>query len=291
MCSKDAYSLLKNLAFSDCPISLSFESLKKLLLKHLQPANFEDAERAKFHSLTCGGSQPVRDFILQLQTQASRCNFQDQLQTQLRGRLTAGINYPELQQKLLLMHDCTFQLATAVCKQYQDVRAIIYDESSLSFNVSDSKQPPSRQKRTVSRPFSPQLHSTVITDALPVGIGAVLEQNGHPVLCISRRLTAAKRGHSQTQGEALTVYWVVTRMHKYLYGTPFTIVSDHEALQFIYNPQRSLAKSSAAMVQRWSMRLSPILTTSIIAVRSPFHMQTIYHALPLQRRLLRVMVY
>ncbi|VDP90265.1 unnamed protein product [Echinostoma caproni] len=46
---KDAYSLLKNLALPDSLISLSYESLKTLLLKHLQPANFEAAERAKFH--------------------------------------------------------------------------------------------------------------------------------------------------------------------------------------------------------------------------------------------------
>ncbi|VDP78289.1 unnamed protein product [Echinostoma caproni] len=70
-------------------------------------------------------------------------------------------------------------------------------------------------------------------DASPVGIGAVLEQNRHPVLCISSRLTAAERGDSQTQREALAVYWAVTRMHKYLCGTHFTIASDHEALQFI----------------------------------------------------------
>ncbi|VDP86286.1 unnamed protein product [Echinostoma caproni] len=104
---KDAYSLLKNLAFPDSPISLSYESLKTLLLEHLQPVNFKAAERAKFNLLTSGGSQPVRDFILQLQTQASRCNFGDQLQTQLRDRIIVGINYPELQQKLLLMHDYT----------------------------------------------------------------------------------------------------------------------------------------------------------------------------------------
>ncbi|VDP87496.1 unnamed protein product [Echinostoma caproni] len=53
---KNAHSLLTNLAFSDSPISLSYESLKTLLLKHLQPANFEGTERAKFHSLTRGGS-------------------------------------------------------------------------------------------------------------------------------------------------------------------------------------------------------------------------------------------
>ncbi|VDP71853.1 unnamed protein product [Echinostoma caproni] len=83
-----------------------------------------------------------------------------------------------------------------------------------------------------------------------------MEQNGHPVLCISRKLTAAECGYSQTQQEALAVYWAVTRMQKYIYSTHFTIVSEHEALQFIYNPQRSMAKSSAAMVQRWSIALS-----------------------------------
>ncbi|VDP88191.1 unnamed protein product [Echinostoma caproni] len=54
---------------------------KTLLLKHLPPANFEAVERAKLHSLT-----PVLDFIIQLQTEASRCNFGDQLQIQLRSR-------------------------------------------------------------------------------------------------------------------------------------------------------------------------------------------------------------
>ncbi|VDP33603.1 unnamed protein product [Echinostoma caproni] len=88
---KDAYSLLKNLESPDSPISFSYESLETLFLKHLQPDNFEAAERAKFHSLTCGGSQHVRDFILQLKTQASRCKFGDQLQTQLRDRLIAAI--------------------------------------------------------------------------------------------------------------------------------------------------------------------------------------------------------
>ncbi|MBM6549361.1 RNase H-like domain-containing protein, partial [Streptococcus dysgalactiae] len=108
----------------------------------------------------------------------------------------------------------------------------------------------------VLRPFSPTHRPIVYTDASPTGIGAVLEQNGHPVLCISRRLTKAEQGYAQTQREALAVYWAVSRLHKYLFGIPFTIVSDHEALKFIYNPTNSLAKSSAAMVQRWSIALS-----------------------------------
>ena len=108
----------------------------------------------------------------------------------------------------------------------------------------------------VLKPFSPKIHSTLITDASPIGLGAVLEQEGRPVVCISRLLSKAEQGYSQTQREALAVYWAVKRLHKYLFGLKFTIVTDHEALKFIYHPHKSLAKSSAAMVQRWSLFLS-----------------------------------
>ena len=47
--------------------------------------------------------------MLLLQTQAVKRNYGEQLQMQLRDRLIAGINIPELKQKLLLMVDPTFQ--------------------------------------------------------------------------------------------------------------------------------------------------------------------------------------
>nr|CAH8830390.1 unnamed protein product [Trichobilharzia regenti]CAH8830393.1 unnamed protein product [Trichobilharzia regenti] len=89
-----------------------------------------------------------------------------------------------------------------------------------------------------------------------MGIAAVLEQNGQPVICISRRLSKSEQGYSKTQKEALAVVWAMRRLHKYLFGTKFHIVIDHQALKFIYNPEKSLNKSSAAMVQRWSLELS-----------------------------------
>ena len=48
---KEAYALVKNLAFPDSPISLPYEKLKDILLTHIRPVNFEAAERAKFHVL------------------------------------------------------------------------------------------------------------------------------------------------------------------------------------------------------------------------------------------------
>ena len=112
------------------------------------------------------------------------------------------------------------------------------------------------QSDTVLRPFSPKLHSTIITDASPCGIGAISEQEGRPVICVSCRLSKAEHSYSQTHREALTVYRAVKRLHKYVFGTKFTIVTDHKALKFIYDSLKSLSRSSVSMVQRYSIALS-----------------------------------
>ncbi|CAH8588012.1 unnamed protein product [Schistosoma mattheei] len=112
------------------------------------------------------------------------------------------------------------------------------------------------QSDAVLQTYSPNVHSVLITDASPVGIGAFLEQEGRSVICLSSKLTVTEKGYSQTKREALAVFWAVKRLHKYLFGKKFTIVTDHEALKFIYHPEKSLASSSAAMVQRWSIALS-----------------------------------
>ncbi|CAI2735531.1 unnamed protein product [Schistosoma spindalis] len=112
------------------------------------------------------------------------------------------------------------------------------------------------QSDAVLRTYSPSVQSVLITDASPVGIGAVLEQEGRSVICVSRKLTVTEQGYSQTQRKALAVFWTVKRLYKYLFGKKFTIVTDHEALKFIYHPEEALARSSAAMVQRWSIALS-----------------------------------
>ncbi|CAH8864175.1 unnamed protein product [Trichobilharzia szidati] len=111
-------------------------------------------------------------------------------------------------------------------------------------------------KQAFLRPFSSKDHSVLNTDASPTGIAAVLEQNGQPVICTSRRLNKSEQGNSQTQKQALAVVWAVRRLHKYLFGTKFHIVTDHQALKFIYNPEKSSNRSSSAVVQRLSLELS-----------------------------------
>jgi len=96
---------------------------------------------------------------------------------------------------------------------------------------------------------------TVVVDASETGIGGVLEQSGRPVTFVSRKLNSAEILYSQTQKEALAIFWTVKRLHKYLFGKKFLLVSDHQALRHIFNPSNSLSKCTSAMLARWAMAL------------------------------------
>ncbi|VDP35797.1 unnamed protein product [Schistosoma curassoni] len=87
---REAYSLLKTLAYPEKPISLPYATFKELLLSHVKCTSFECRERVKFHNMVHQNDQKVREFILELQKQAAMCNFGDQLNVQLRDRLIAG---------------------------------------------------------------------------------------------------------------------------------------------------------------------------------------------------------
>lgn len=106
------------------------------------------------------------------------------------------------------------------------------------------------------QPFSLTTKSVVIVDASEKGIGAVLEQDGFPVICVSRKLSKSETSYSQTQKEALAIVWGVTRLHKFLFNTKFSIFTDHRSLQYIFDPNASLAKGTSNMLQRWAIFLS-----------------------------------
>ena len=95
----------------------------------------------------------------------------------------------------------------------------------------------------------------VITDASPVGLGAVLvqEQGGeYRVICYaSRSLTDVERRYSQTEKEALAIVWACERLHPYLYGIQFELLTDHKPLEFIYSPK----SKPCARIERWVLRM------------------------------------
>lgn len=77
------------------------------------------------------------------------------------------------------------------------------------------------------------------TDASNVGLGAVLfqrEGDQEKVIAFrSRKLQAHEKNYTTTEKECLAVLWAIQRNLEYLEGIPFTVITDHLALKWIFN--------------------------------------------------------
>ena len=103
-------------------------------------------------------------------------------------------------------------------------------------------------------------------DASKYGLGAVLSQidksgNEGPIEFISRTLSKSERNYSQIEKEALAIVWSIKRLHRYLFAKPFTLVTYHKPLQFIFNPNKSIPEMGISRIVRWSVFLSSYVYT------------------------------
>lgn len=98
------------------------------------------------------------------------------------------------------------------------------------------------------------------TDASPFGLGAVLVQvrsdNKEQIVAFaSKSLNDIERRYPQTQREAFAVVWAVEKFYYYLLGSKFTILTDHQALEFIYNGKYRDGKRAITRAEGWALRL------------------------------------
>ena len=101
--------------------------------------------------------------------------------------------------------------------------------------------------------FDPKKRTAVTTDASPVGISAILEQEGKVISYASRSLTEVEGRYSQTEREALAIVWACEYFNVYLYGAEFNLITDHKPLEIILNNPKS---KPPARIARWSIRLA-----------------------------------
>ena len=90
--------------------------------------------------------------------------------------------------------------------------------------------------------YNPDATTQIITDASPVGLGAILPQqqeNGEykPIAYGSRALTNTETRYSQTEKEALAVTWSCQHFHYYIYDRHVTIITDHKPLEKLLSAQ------------------------------------------------------
>uniref|UniRef100_A0AAQ4Q6X4 Gypsy retrotransposon integrase-like protein 1 n=1 Tax=Gasterosteus aculeatus aculeatus TaxID=481459 RepID=A0AAQ4Q6X4_GASAC len=107
--------------------------------------------------------------------------------------------------------------------------------------------------------FYPGRETELIVDASPVGLGAILCQKDvqgakYMIAYASRSLSDVERRYSQTEKEALAIVWGCEHFHLYIYGHPLTLVTDHKALEIIWNNPKS---KPPARIERWGLRLQP----------------------------------
>ena len=98
----------------------------------------------------------------------------------------------------------------------------------------------------------------ISVDASPVGIFAILTQKGtdadtsQVVAYASRALTSVEQLCLQTEKDTLGIFWGIEHFHLYIYGSHFTLITDHKPLEIIYGNVNS---KPPARIERLVLRL------------------------------------
>ena len=111
---------------------------------------------------------------------------------------------------------------------------------------------------TVLAHYDPSLPLGLSCDASECGIGAVLfhrfaDGSEHPILNISKILSATQRRYSQIQKEALSLVYALKKFHQFLYGRKFIVVTDHKPLVTLFAPDKGTPAMAANRLARWAL--------------------------------------
>ena len=152
-------------------------------------------------------------------------------------------------------------------KNFSELAALLTELSKKGQRNQDIKWGESQEKAfnqlrqaLVSKPILKMVEVykpfTLQVDASDLGIGAIVlqEENGTkvPVAYASRKLKQSERSYVVIEKECLALVWAVQKFLRYLWGTPFTVETDHCHLKYLNE-----AKLENARLMRWALILQP----------------------------------
>ena len=139
----------------------------------------------------------------------------------------------------------------------EPLQPLIRESAEWSWNSSQQKAFDSTKDELTETPvlayFNPKAEHVVQTDASMKGLGAVLLQEGRPVIYVSRTLTPAEERYSNIERELLGLVFGMERLHNYVYGEPIRVQTDHKPLETIW--KKGIAAASPRL-QRLLLRLA-----------------------------------
>ena len=107
---------------------------------------------------------------------------------------------------------------------------------------------------TENKHFNPDLETRIKCDASRKGLGCASEQrraNGwHTVAFALRFLDSVEDRYSINELELLGVLWSIEHFKYYLYGKPFTVITDHRALLSIMRENRANKSYNRRLTRR-----------------------------------------
>ena len=184
----------------------------------------------------------------------------------LQSNVDAILNMPvPTDQRQLTRFLCTSAYYLKFLPRFADLctplRALLKDGTPWIW-TSECQSRYDEIKRCIASPpvlahFDVNADTYVTTDASAQALGALLSQRKDgvekPVAFASRSLTPAERKYSAAEREALAAVWACEKWNFYLYGRPFTLITDHQALRSLLSTGGSGHRP--LRLHRWSTRL------------------------------------
>eukprot|EP01088_Endostelium_zonatum_P003701 TRINITY_DN1489_c0_g1_i1.p1 TRINITY_DN1489_c0_g1~~TRINITY_DN1489_c0_g1_i1.p1 ORF type:complete len:1387 (-),score=354.22 TRINITY_DN1489_c0_g1_i1:3213-7373(-) len=90
----------------------------------------------------------------------------------------------------------------------------------------------------------------VLCDASGYAAGIVLEQDNHPVYFYSQSFNKTEQKYGTSERECLAMVLAIKKFRTYLYGNPFTVVTDHSSLRYLFENRDHVGR-----LMRWSLML------------------------------------